>query len=282
MGSYFRPSVLDDALRTRAAGPCAVLAGGTDFYPARVGRTVDEDVLDLTAVAALRGIAETPEGFRIGALATWSELMAAPLPPWFEALKRAAREVGGAQIQNAGTIAGNLCNASPAADGVPPLLALGAEVELASVRGVRRLPLGAFILGNRRTACAPDELVTAMRVPRWGSRARSTFLKLGARRYLVISIAMVAATVETDARGAIARCGIAAGACSAVAQRLPALEAALAGSRLAPGIGAIVTPAYLAPLAPIDDIRATAAYRADAAATLVARALEQLAHEQAA
>jgi CO/xanthine dehydrogenase FAD-binding subunit len=282
MGSYLRPSVLDDALRARAAGPCAVLAGGTDFYPARVGRAVDEDVLDLTAVKALRGIAETREGLRIGALVTWSDLVAAPLPPCFDALKLAAREVGGVQIQNAGTVAGNLCNASPAADGVPPLLALGAEVELASVRGLRRLPLGAFILGNRRTACAADELVTAVLAPRWGERARSTFLKLGARRYLVISIAMVAVTVETDAQGAIARCGIAVGACSAVAQRLPALEAALAGRRLAPGIGAMVAPAHLAPLTPIDDVRATAGYRADAAATLVARALEKLAHEQAA
>ena len=282
MGSYLRPRALDAALRARAAGPCAVLAGGTDFYPARVGRTVEEDVLDLSALDELRGIRTTGPGVRIGALATWSELATAPLPRWFDALKLAAREVGGVQIQNAGTIAGNLCNASPAADGVPPLLALGAEVELGSVRGARTLPLGEFVLGNRRTACAADELMTAVLVPAWSERARSTFLKLGARRYLVISIAMVAAVVETDAHGAIARCGVAVGACSAVAQRLPALEAALAGRRLAAGIGAVVSPAHLAPLAPIDDIRATAAYRTDAAVTLVARALETLAHEQAA
>jgi CO/xanthine dehydrogenase FAD-binding subunit len=282
MGSYFRPHVLDDALRARAAGPCAVLAGGTDFYPARVGRVVGEDVLDLSALAALRGIRVSAQGVRIGALATWSDVIAAPLPRALDALKLAAREVGGAQIQNAGTVCGNLCNASPAADGVPPLRALGAAVELASVRGTRTLPLEAFVLGNRRTACASDELVTAVLVPPWGARARSTFLKLGARRYLVISIAMVAAVIETDAHGAIARCGVAVGACSAVAQRLPALEAALAGRRLAPGIGAVVSPAHLAPLAPIDDIRAPAAYRGDAAATLVARALERLAHEQAA
>jgi len=278
MGSYLRPSVLDDALRARAAGPCAVLAGGTDFYPARVGRTLDEDVLDITALADLRGVREAPEQWRIGALATWSELVAAPLPAWFAAVKLAAREIGGVQIQTAGTVAGNLCNASPAADGVPPLLALGAEVELRSVRGMRTLPLREFVLGNRRTACAPDELVTAVLVPKWGGRARSTFLKLGARRYLVISIAMVAVAAETDAHGAIARCGIAVGACSAAAQRLPALEAALVGRTLAPGIGAAVAPAHLALLAPITDIRATAAYRGDAVATIVARALEQLVH----
>jgi CO/xanthine dehydrogenase FAD-binding subunit len=118
-------------------------------------------------------------------------------------------------------------------------------------------------------------------VPTWGPRARSTFLKLGARRYLVISIAMVAAAVETDAAGAITRCGVAVGACSSAAQRLPALEAALTGRELAPGIGALVAATHLAPLAPIADVRGTAEYRLDAAATLVARALEKLAHEPA-
>lgn len=278
---YLRPTDLSEALGALAGGAMTVLAGGTDFYPARVGRTIDEDVLDITALADLRGVREESAHFRIGALTTWSELVAAPLPAWFDAVKLAAREVGGVQIQNAGTVAGNLCNASPAADGVPPLLALGAEVELQSVRGVRTFALGEFVLGNRRIACASDELVTAVRVPKWGGRTRSTFLKLGARRYLVISIAMVAAAAETDARGAIVRCGVAVGACSSVAQRLPALEAALVGRTLAPGVGAAVAPTHLASLAPITDIRASAAYRGDAVATLVARALEGLAHEQA-
>ncbi|HSD54160.1 MAG TPA: FAD binding domain-containing protein [Burkholderiales bacterium] len=280
MGSYYRPRALDDALRARAGGRCVVLAGGTDFYPARVGRTVEEDVLDITALAELRGVREEATRFRIGALTTWTDLLEAPLPAWFGAVKLAAREVGGVQIQNAGTVAGNLCNASPAADGVPPLLALGAEVELRSVRGTRTLPLGDFIQGNRKTGRAADELLTAVLVTKWADGVRSTFLKLGARRYLVISIAMVAAVVETDARGAIARCGVAVGACSAVAQRLPALEGALAGRPLARGIGAAVRPEHLAPLAPITDVRATAAYRGDAVATLVSRALESLACEQ--
>ena len=279
MGSYIRPRALDAALRARAAGPCAILAGGTDFYPARVGRTVVEDVLDLTALASLRGVREEPACFRIGALTTWTDLLESPLPSWFDAVKLAAREVGGVQIQNTGTVAGNLCNASPAADGIPPLLALGAEVELQSVRGARRLPLGEFVLGNRRTACRPDELVTAVLVPKWGGRARSTFVKLGARRYLVISIVMVAAVAELARDGTIGRAAVAVGACSAVAQRLDLLERDLVGRRLSPGIGALVTAEHLAPLAPIADVRGTAAYRRDAAATLVARALERLADE---
>jgi CO/xanthine dehydrogenase FAD-binding subunit len=280
MGSYHRPTALDDALRARAGGRCVVLAGGTDFYPTRVGRSVEEDILDITALAELRGVRESPGRFRVGALTTWTDLVEAPLPAWFDAVKLAAREVGGIQIQNAGTVAGNLCNASPAADGVPPLLALGAEVELRSVRGTRTLPLGEFIQGNRKTACAADELLTAVLVPKWADGARSTFLKLGARKYLVISIAMVAAVVEPDARGAVARCGVAVGACSAAAQRLPVLEGALAGLALAPGIGTVVRAEHLASLTPITDVRATAAYRGDAVATLVSRALEKLAREQ--
>src|SRR5262249_4116921 len=130
MGEYLRPTSLDEALRALTR-PWTVLAGGTDFYPARVGRAIDENVLDIGGIAALRGITEQSEGWRLGATTTWSELTETSLPPLFDGLKQAAREVGGRQIQNAGTIAGNLCNASPAADGAPPLLALGAEVELA-------------------------------------------------------------------------------------------------------------------------------------------------------
>ena len=133
MGCYLRPTELSEALEALAAagdGALEILAGGTDFYPARVGRAPDERVLDITALAGLRGIREADDHYLIGALATWSELMRAPLPPCFDGLKEAAREVGGVQIQNTGTICGNICNASPAADGVPGLLTLEAGVEI--------------------------------------------------------------------------------------------------------------------------------------------------------
>jgi len=279
MGTYLRPASLESALAALAARPLAILAGGTDFYPARVGRVVEEDVLDITAVAELRGIREANGRIRIGAATTWTELIEAPLPRQLDGLKLAAREVGGVQIQNAGTIAGNLCNASPAADGIPALLALDAEVELRAASRSRMVPLGAFVLGNRKTACAPDELVTAVLVPKWSERARSTFLKLGARRYLVISIAMVAAALDVAADGTIVRCGIAVGACSAAARRLEALEKELLGRRLAPELAALVSARHLAPLAPISDVRGTAEYRSDAAVTLVRRALARLTNE---
>jgi CO/xanthine dehydrogenase FAD-binding subunit len=274
MGTYLRPTELEEATEALASQPFAILAGGTDFFPARVGRTVDEDVLDISGVAALRGISETPDQVRIGARTTWTDILDAELPPWCEALKLAAREVGGMQIQNAGTIAGNLCNASPAADGVPPLLAFDAAVELASVRGTRTVPLGEFILGNRRTARRPEELVTAVLLPRPTRPARSTFLKLGARKYLVISIVMVATLIEEAADGTIAAARVAVGSCSETALRLAALEAALVGQRAS---AAIVDDAHFRPLAPLDDVRGTAAYRREAARTLVTRSLRQLA-----
>jgi CO/xanthine dehydrogenase FAD-binding subunit len=275
MGDYSRPVGLEEALQALAR-PRTVLAGGTDFYPARVGRAVDDDVLDISAIAGLRGVAASDRGWRLGATTTWSELLACDLPPLFDGLKQAARDVGGRQIQNAGTLAGNLCNASPAADGVPPLLALDGEVELASRDGHRRLPLAEFIVGNRRTALAPGELMVAIHVPKPRHEARSIFLKLGARRYLVISIAMVAVTVEIAAER-VAEARIAVGACSEVAKRLPALEQAIANAALDDTLADRVEPAHLAPLSPIDDVRASALYRADAVVTLLRRALAALA-----
>ncbi len=271
MGDYLRPHRLKEALKALAR-PLTVLAGGTDFYPARVGRSIDEDVLDITGIVELRGITAGPDGWRIGATTTWSELLEADLPRLFDGLKQAAREVGGRQIQNAGTIAGNLCNASPAADGVPGLLALDAEIELAGRAGSRRVALAEFITGNRRTTLAPGELVVAIHVPRPVHPAHSAFLKLGARRYLVISIVMAAATIEI-ADGKVARARVAVGACSAVARRLPLLEAALAGAPVGPDLGNLVHPGHIGGLSPIDDVRGSAAYRNEAAMVVLRRLL---------
>ena len=275
MGIYLRPTEIEEAVAALAARKLTILAGGTDFYPARVGKPLDDDVLDITALAALGTIGEDDSHYRIGAAIRWRDLAA--LPPWCACLTLAAREIGGMQIQNAGTLAGNICNATPAADGVPGLLALDAAIEIASSRGSRVLPLAEFILGNRRTALRRDELVTAILIPKPRRPARSTFLKLGARKYLVISIVMVAALVETESDGTIAAARVAVGACSAVAERLIKLENDLQGRRLAPGVGALVTEAHLAALTPIDDVRAAATYRSDAALALVARGLEELA-----
>jgi CO/xanthine dehydrogenase FAD-binding subunit len=135
------------------------------------------------------------------------------------------------------------------------------------------MPLADFIVGNRKTQRRQDELLTAVWVPRTLERARSTFLKLGARRYLVISISMVAVVVLVDA-GKVAAARVAVGSCSVVARRLTSLERELVGASARDRLSARVTRDHLAPLSPIDDVRATAEYRRDASLTLVRRALD--------
>lgn len=275
MTDYARPDDLATALRLRAGGSRLVLAGGTDVYPARAGQALRGPVLDLSAVSELKGMAKTPHGLRIGACVTWAEIAAADLPPALTALQQAARDVGGPQIQNAGTLGGNLCNASPAADGVPPLLVLGATVELASAQGIRHLALADFITGPRRTVLRPDELVAAVLLPRAALTGRSAFVKLGARKYQVIAIASVAVRL-LEREGRVADVAVAVGACGAVPQRLPDVEAALIGAALSEAAGRITDGAVAAGLAPLDDIRASAAYRHAASAELVRRTVAGL------
>ena len=270
---YFRPRTLQEAVHTLASHGGQILSGGTDFFPALGDRPAPTPVVDVSGLEEIRGVSIGPEYTRVGGLTTWTEVIRTPLPACFDALKSAAREIGSIQIQNRGTVAGNLCNASPAADGVPPLLALDAEVELVSTSGQRRITLQDFIVGNRKTLRRPDEMLAAVIVPRKIDDARSAFRKLGARRYLVISIAMVAAIVKTDGTGHVADARVAVGSCSVIAQRLAELERDLVGAS-AHRLGELVTQRHLACLSPIDDVRATADYRREAALTLVRRALE--------
>ena len=269
--SFVRPAHLEQALDHLAGDRWCVLAGGTDVYPAHVDRPFAQPVLDVSGLRELEGIESTEDGIRIGALVRWSDVLRADLPPALEALKQAAAEVGSVQIQNAGTVAGNLCNASPAADGVPPLLALDASVDVASRRGRRRLPLRDFITGYRATALDADELVTAVIVPAEAVAGVSHFQKLGARKYLVISIAMVAVRLVAE-RDKVVLARVAVGACTPVALRLEALERDLIGMPL-DRIGDAVEEDHLDLLRPIDDIRAPASYRREAAGALVRRSL---------
>lgn len=275
MQSYHRPTTLQDAIRALSAGDARVAAGCTDLFPATGARELPGPVVDITGVAELRGVARGPGGWRIGAATTWADILRADLPPAFDMLRQAAREVGSVQIQTAGTLAGNLCNASPAADGVPCLLALEAEIEIGSVGGTRRVALDDFITGARRTVLRPGEMVLAVLVPETAARGHSRFLKLGARRYLVISIAMVAVRLVIEG-GRIAEAAVAVGACSAVACRLARLEAALTGAGPADATGRVEPGLILPALAPIDDIRAEAAYRGEAVVELVRRAIGDL------
>ncbi|KPQ05878.1 MAG: putative aerobic-type carbon monoxide dehydrogenase, middle subunit [Rhodobacteraceae bacterium HLUCCA12] len=273
MPAFLRPRSIPEALAALAQAPdLRIVAGGTDVYPSLGDAVGRAPLLDITGIAAMRGVELGADGLRIGALATWSDVQRADLPPAYAALQLAGREVGSPQIQNAGTVAGNICNASPAADGTAALMALDAEVELAGPDGTRRVALSQFVTGVRKVALNPGEFVVAVHVPR--ASGRSSFLKLGARRYLVISITMVAALIERAQDGTIARAAIAVGSCSPVAQRLGELEARLVGLP-ARDIGNAMRAEDFAQLAPISDVRADADYRMNAVPVLVRRCLER-------
>lgn len=266
--SYHRPATLDAALALLADAPARVAAGCTDLFPATERKVLPGRILDITGIDALRGIVVGPNGVTLGATTTWADIIAADLPPAFDGLKLAAREVGARQIQARGTIAGNLCNASPAADGVPPLLTLDATVELQSVRGTRVTALSDFLKGPRQTDRAADEVLTCVHIPAEATEGNGSFLKLGARTYLVISIAMTAARIVVK-DGIVQSAALAIGACSPVATRLPQAEAALIGAPLDPSR---ITEDIIAPhLSPIDDMRADAAYRHGTALEMVRR-----------
>lgn len=270
---YHNPTDLALALDIAAQGDGKIVAGGTDVYPTAKQGEQPPSFLDVTRISGFSGITQDCGSYRIGAATTWTQIAKADLPPAFDALKQAALEVGSIQIQNAGTIAGNICNASPAADGMPPLLALAAQVELASsARGTRILPLEEFVLGVRKTALADDELVTAIIIPAIPDGAKSAFEKLGNRRYLVISISMVAAVIDCDVNGKISDARIAVGSCSPVALRLSALEQDLIGKRLE---DIEIGDGHLSSLSPITDVRGSGSYRLDVVAEQCMRAIRR-------
>ena len=270
--TYLIPTNLEGALISLAQQQDRVVAGGTDVYPAMMQGHTPKSILDVTRIKELMNITVMDAGIRIGAAVTWTKIVKAKLPTAFDGLKHAAKEVGSIQIQNVGTIAGNLCNASPAADGVPPLLTLDARVELASAaRGVRILPLQEFILGVRKTALAFDEILTAIHIPTPPDGAGSAFEKLGSRKYLVISIAMTAALIKCDGHGLISEARVAIGACSPVALRMTQLEADLIGSK---PFEVEILPNHLSQLLPIDDVRGSGGYRLDIVQEQCRRAIQ--------
>lgn len=270
---YFAPRSTEDAFGFLQSNSPRIIAGCTDYFPSLKQGEVHDDLLDISRIEGLRGISQTSSGWRIGAATTWTDVVRAPLPPAFDALKLAALEVGSVQIQNQGTVAGNICNASPAADGVPPLLVLNAKVEVGGVNSSRFIPLEDFITGVRQIDLGAGEMVLALHIPPVSATSTSHFAKLGSRTHMVISIAMVAVVVDVI-KGQLADVRIAVGSCSPVAQRLTSLEAHLRG-RSVDDLADIEFAAQdvLAPLTPISDVRGSSEYRLDVVAEMCKRAV---------
>jgi CO/xanthine dehydrogenase FAD-binding subunit len=258
------PRSLADALRMlRDEGPLVPMAGCTDLYVAlNFGTLEDTRFLNLWRLAPLRTIAARDDGLSIGALATYTDIIRSPLVgKRLPMLTAAAREIGAAQIQNRGTIGGNVANASPAGDTLPVLAVADAVVVLASASGTRRVPFASFYTGYRRSVRLPDELIVALEIPR--VRGRQWFKKVGTRAAQAISKVVMAAV--GPARGDRPR--LALGSVAPTVIRLPRTEAALAeGASIA-----AVQQTLVNEIAPIDDARSTAEYRRRVAANLLAR-----------
>jgi CO/xanthine dehydrogenase FAD-binding subunit len=255
------PRSLDEALRLRAEVRGAVpIEGGTDvMVELNFDRARPPALLNLNEVGELKGWSRENGSLRLGASLTYDEAMRAPLAEELPALAEASRTVGSPQIRNRGTLGGNLGTASPAGDALPPLLIENAEIELASVRGVRTMPLSEFLVGPKRNALAEDELITAVLLSPSG--ASQTFMKIGPRNAMVIAVCSLALSADRERGDLRASFGSAGPVTGLVTAPLDEREA---------------FPRLVAEAAsPIDDVRGTADYRRHALRVLTARALDR-------
>jgi xanthine dehydrogenase small subunit len=256
-----QPRSLDEALRMlRDEGPLVPLAGCTDLYVGfHFGAAPGPRFLDLSGLRPLRGIRRGGDALVIGALTTYAELRASPLVRRrLPILAEASRWVGSAQIQNRGTLGGNVANASPAGDTLPVLAVAEATIVLRSLDGERRVPFGSFYTGYRKTVMRPDELIVAVEVP--PVEGRQWFRKVGTRAAQAISKVVVAAVRAPHPR-------IALGSVAPTVVRVPRTEAVLAGG----GSLAEAQAVLMGEIQPIDDLRSTATYRRRVAANLLAQ-----------
>jgi len=262
--TLLRPKSLREALAMlRDDAPLTPMAGCTDLYVAlNFGTLAETRFLDLWRLDALRRIEARGDVLSIGALATHANIIRSPLVRGrVQMLAAASRVVGGVQIQNRGTLGGNVANASPAGDTLPVLAAADAVVVLQSAAGTRRVPFTGFYTGYRQSVRRPDELVAALEVPRL--RGRQFFRKVGTRAAQAISKVVIAGVVGDEVR-------VALGSVAPTVVRASRTEAALArGATLAEAQRTLMDE-----IAPIDDIRSTAEYRRRVAANLLARLLD--------
>lgn len=250
------------------------VAGATDLLPlVRAGRWRPSLVVDITRLDELRYIRPAAGGLEIGTLTTQADLMRSPLVRERAAvLAEAAGRVAGPQVRARATLGGNICTASPAADTVPALLVLEAEAVILLPAGERRLPLSEFLIGPGQTALGPGELLKGVWIPALSSGAGMAFEKLGKRKALTISVVNAAALLTVEG-GRIQQARLALGAVAPTVVRCPASEMALLGLEPGEALFARAAARVQEAIRPIDDVRASAAYRRAAAEALAQRTL---------
>ncbi len=272
MTAYVRPKSVKEALEVRAANPSwMVLAGGTDLMVNANHKADPAGILDLWRLEELCFIRADRDKVSIGAGATWWEIENhAVIGNRLSPLAAAAREIGALQIQARGTLGGNVGTSSPVGDSLPALLALDAEIEVASVRGRRRIPYSEYCTGYRTTQLAADELIVAAHLPLPESTTSLVWRKVGTRRAQSISKVMGAAAITVDG-GTVVSARVAFGAIADRPIRVTAIEEAVKGLRIGAQAAEAARMAMRASIKPIDDVRSTASYRREVAENLVAR-----------
>jgi xanthine dehydrogenase FAD-binding subunit len=270
--TVLRPGTVAAALAAYARTPAALpFAGGTDLMVAwNLGELNNRVVLDLSRLLEWTRIGRTKSVLSIGALATHTALQRHDrVRRHFGLLAAACATIGGVQIQNRGTIGGNIANASPAADTFPALAVYDARVVLASAAGHRVLPLLEVFSGPKRTTLRPGELIEAVELPFPGRPERQLFRKVGTRAAQAISKTVLAALIWLGDDGTVEEARLALGSMAPTVRRLTQVERCLAGRPLSPAVAREAATLVAADVAPIDDIRSTAAYRLAASQRLV-------------
>jgi CO/xanthine dehydrogenase FAD-binding subunit len=276
---YAAPHSLDEALDLLKGGNVSILAGGTDLMPqSRSAKSpLRPTLMNIRRIAGLAGISSTADAIRIGALTTITELRDSPLVrDRLTALWQACDHFASDQIRNAGTIGGNICNASPAGDTLVPLIALDARVVLSAkpngAMKTRTLALADFLLGPGKTARAAGELLVAVEIPLPAQNAVSAFFKFGTRPALDISVISIGlAAVRAGDR--LTRVRLAFGAVAPRPIRAPAAEAALEGKTLDDATIAAAVAAADREIHPITDVRASDWYRREMVKNMLTRML---------
>ena len=261
----------------REPGAWKPFAGGTDLMVLlETGKLDHKKYLSLWHLSELRGIEETPEFIRIGALTTYAQILRHPtLQREFPLLCKAASETGGIATQNRGTLGGNIANASPAADSPPALLVYDAELELVSASGTRRVPYHGFHSGYKEMDLRPDELIQVIRVSRKMKNWKQYYRKVGTRKAQAISKVCFAGASEVSA-GLIRDLRIAVGSVAPTVIRCVQSEDSLRGHALDPQTIRSAQETLAREIAPIDDMRSTARYRLRVAQNLLADFLGSL------
>jgi CO/xanthine dehydrogenase FAD-binding subunit len=266
------PASLDEALQLlgEPGHPWRAFAGGTDLMVLlEAGRLTDHRYISLWALDALRGIVVSETEIVVHALTTYADVLASEvLGAEFPLLGAAAQETGGVATQNRGTIGGNIANASPAADTPPALLVYDASLDLASSRGARRVPYAAFHTGYKTMDLAADELIVSVRLPRGRRWTHEHYQKVGTRRAQAISKVCFAGTLEIR-DDVVADVRLAFGSVAPMCVRATAAEAAVRGRALDTPTVAAAREALARDIAPIDDMRSSARYRAAVAANVL-------------